>query len=138
MKKRILSVVLAATMAMAALTACGSGSGKTAEVSAEAKAEAQAQLDALGLTKDFDPNTEYADYTLVDYEIADIGAQFVATVSRSSDGKKYEIHCNFYGDEQLSVYDNGKVTEDKTGFMETDTPLIVEKAEEQGIWVPTK
>ncbi len=138
MKKRILSVVLAAMMAMATLTACGSGSGKSAEVSAEAKAEAQAQLDALGLKKDFDPNTEYADYTLVDYEIADIGAQFVATVSRSSDGKKYEIHCNFYGDEQLSVYDNGKVTEDKTGFMETDTPLIVEKAEKQGIWVPTK
>ena len=138
MKKRILSVVLAATMAMATLTACGSGSAKTAEVSAEAKAEAQAQLDSLGLKKDFDPNTEYADYTLVDYEIADIGAQFVATVSRSSDGKKYEIHCNFYGDEQLSVYENGKVTQDKTGFMETDTPLIVEKAEEQGIWVPTK
>jgi hypothetical protein len=138
MKKRILSVVLAAMMAMATLTACGSGSGKSAEVSAEAKAEAQAQLDALGLKKDFDPNTEYADYTLVDYEIADIGAQFVATVSRSSDGKKYEIHCNFYGDEQLSVYDNGKVTEDKTGSMETDTPIIVEKAEKQGTWVPTK
>ena len=137
MKKKILSVVMAATLAVAALTACGSGSSSTA-TSAEAKAEAQASLDALGLTKDYDPNADYAEYTLVDYEIADIGAQFVATVSKSSDGKKYEVHCNFYGDEQVSVYENGAVTEDKTGFMETDTPLIVEKAEEQGIWVPIK
>ncbi len=135
MKKKILSVVMAATLAVASLTACGSGS---AGASAEAKAEAQASLDALGLTKDYDPNADYAEYTLVDYEIADIGAQFVATVSKSSDGKKYEVHCNFYGDEQVSVLENGAVTEDKTGFMETDTPLIVEKAEEQGIWVPIK
>lgn len=137
MKKKILSVVMAATLAVAALTACGSGS-TSAATSAEAKAEAQASLDALGLTKEYDPNSDYAEYTLVDYEIADIGAQFVATVSKSSDGKKYEIHCNFYGDEQLSVYENGAVTEDKTGFMETDTPKIVEAAEAQGIWVPVK
>ena len=137
MKKKILSVVMAATLALAALTACGSGSASSA-TSAEAKAEAQASLDALGLTKEYDPNPDYAEYTLVDYEITDIGAQFVATVSKSSDGKKYEIHCNFYGDEQLSVYENGAVTEDKTGFMETDTPKIVEKAETQGVWVPIK
>ena len=136
MKKKILSVVMAATLAMAALTACGSGSSTA--VSAEAKAEAQAALDGLGLTAEYDPNSEYQDYTLVDYEITDIGAQFVATVSRSSDGKKYEVHCNFYGDEQVAVLDNGKVTEDKTGFMEGDTPKIVEKAEAQGIWVPIK
>jgi hypothetical protein len=135
MKKKILSVMVAATLAVASLSACGSGSAST-QVSAEAKAEAQAALDALGLTKEFDPNSEYAEYTLVDYEITDIGAQFVATVSKSSDGKKYEVHCNFYGDEQVAVYDNGKVTEDKTGFMEGDTPKIVEKAEEQGVWVP--
>ncbi len=138
MKKKILSVMMAATLAVASLTACGSGSGASTEVSAEAKAEAQAALDGLGLTKEYDPNSEYADYTLVDYEIADIGAQFVATVSRSSDGKKYEVHCNFYGDEQVAVLENGAVTEDKTGFMEGDTPKIVEKAEEQGIWVPIK
>ncbi len=137
MKAKVLSVVLAATLAVASLTACGGASSSSAP-SAEAVAEAQAALDGLGLTADFEPNTEYDEYTLVDYEIADIGAQFVATVSRTSDGKKYEIHCNFYGDEQLSVYENGAVTEDKTGFMETDTPLIVEKAEQQGIWVPTK
>lgn len=137
MKKKVLSLLVAATMAMTALTACGSNGGGTA-VSAEAQAEAQAALDGLGLTKEYDANPDYAEYTLVDYEIADIGAQFVATVSKSSDGKKYEVHCNFYGDEQVSVLEDGKVTEDKTGFMETDTPLIVQKAEEQGIWVPIK
>ncbi len=137
MKKKALSLLVAATMAMTALTACGSASASAGQ-SAEAKAEAQAALDALGLTKDYDPNSEYDTYTLVDYEIADIGAEFVATVSKSKDGKKYEVHCNFYGDEQLSVYENGAVTEDKTGFMETDTPLIVQQAEDQGIWVSIK
>ena len=135
MKKKFLSVMVAATLAVASLSACGSGSAST-QVSAEAKAEAQAALDALGLTKEYDPNSEYAEYTLVDYEITDIGAQFVATVSKSSDGKKYEVHCNFYGDEQVAVLENGTVTEDKTGFMEGDTPKIVEKAEQQGVWVP--
>ena len=137
MKKKVLSLIVATVMAMTALTACGSSNATTA-VSAEKKAEAQAALDALGLAKEYDPNPDYAEYTLVDYEIADIGAQFVATVSKSADGKKYEVHCNFYGDEQISVLENGKVTEDKTGFMESDTPLIVEKAEQQGVWVPVK
>ena len=135
MKKKILSVVLAATLALATLTACGS-SGASSSTSTVNVEEAKAALDALGLTAEYEPNSDYAEYTLVDYEISDIGAQFVATVSKSSDGKKYEVHCNFYGDEQVSVLDNGTVTEDKTGFMETDTPLIVEKAEEQGVWVP--
>jgi hypothetical protein len=137
MKKKVLSLLVAATMAITALTACGSSSASAGQ-SAEAKAEAKASLDALGLEAQYEPNADYAEYTLVDYEIADIGAQFVATVSKSSDGKKYEVHCMFYGDEQLSVLEDGKVTEDKSGFMETDTPLIVAKAEEQGIWVSTK
>ncbi|MCR5054715.1 MAG: hypothetical protein K6A69_07725 [Lachnospiraceae bacterium] len=126
MKRRLLATVMVLALAVASLTACGGSNG--------AKVEATGDINTLGLTAEFDPNSDYDLYTLVDYTIEDIGAEFVATVSKKADGSKYEIHCNFYGDEQLSVYENGKVTEDKTGFMQTDTPLIVEAAEAQGIW----
>ena len=158
MKKKILAAVLAAGMVMTALTACGgssdSGSASSSsssetktETTADADTEEEADadeggssasgdIDSLGLTADFDPNPDYDEYTLVDYTIEDANAEFVVTVSRMSDKSQYEIHCLFYGDEQVAVLKDGKVTEDKTGFMETDTPLIVEAAEAQGVWAP--
>ncbi len=129
-----MAMMLVAVMALAMFAGCGSSSG----ASEEDKAAAQAALDALGLTGDFEPNTEYDYYTLVDYTIESANAQFVATVCKTSDNKKYEVHCLFYGDEQLVVIENGEITMDKTGFMETDSPLIVEKAEKQAVWVPIK
>ena len=132
MRKKILATLMVMAMAVASLTACGGSAGGAA---ADA---ATGDVSTLGLTAEFDPNPEYDVYTLVDYTIEDIGAEFVATVSKKADGSKYEIHCNFYGDEQLSVLENGKVTEDKTGFMETDTPKIVEAAEAQNVWSAIK
>ncbi|MBO6214713.1 MAG: hypothetical protein J6N76_04160 [Lachnospiraceae bacterium] len=133
MKKKILATLIAATMAIASFTACGGGSAAS-----DASSAVTGDVSTLGLTAEFDPNPEYDVYTLVDYTIEDIGAEFVATVSKMADGSKYEIHCNFYGDEQLAVVENGAVTEDKTGFMEGDSPKIVEAAEAQGVWSATK
>lgn len=115
----------------------------------EAKLLAGAADDAQGETAsagelpvepEFDPNKEYDKYTAFDYTIEDIGAEMVVTISSNEDESKMEILCNFYGDDQKVVAekdgDNWKILEDKTGFMQTDTPLMIEKAQEQNIWLP--
>ena len=142
MLKKLLAVLLAVMM----LAACGGGSetktstatSTATSVAENATEDAKAALDALGLTAEFEPNTDYDEYTLVDYTIEAVDAEFVATVSRKSDKSAYEIHCNFYGDEQLVVVENGEVTSDLTGFLSGDAPAIIEAAEKQNIWVPTK
>ncbi len=64
----------------------------------------------------------------------------VVTISAMEDESKIDIQCNFYGDDQHVVAEKDgegwKILEDKTGFMETDTPLMMEKAQEQNIWLP--
>lgn len=94
----------------------------------------------LPVEPEFDPNKEYDKYTAIDYTIEDIGAEMVVTISSMEDESKMEILCNFYGDDQKAVAekdgDSWKIVEDKTGFMQTDTPLIIEKAQEQNIWLP--
>lgn len=142
MKKKVLAMLLVAAMTGVMLTGCGgsdssdSSSSDSSEEETSETAEAVDVAAETGLTGEFEANPDYDEWTLVEYTIEDAGATFVATVSRMSDQSKYEVHCNFYGDEQISVLEGEEVTEDKTGFMETDTPLIVEAAEEQGIWAP--
>ncbi|MBQ7430847.1 MAG: hypothetical protein IJV29_14490 [Butyrivibrio sp.] len=139
MKKRLLSVLMAGVMSAALLTGCGSGStSQEAETAVEAVSVDTSVLDALREkygSDVFEADANYDEYTIVEYTIESAGATFAATVSRKSDKSEYQVHCMFYGDEQLSVWNGKEVTEDKTGFMETDTPLIVEAAEAQGIWV---
>lgn len=139
MKKRLLSVLMAGVMSAALLTGCGSGStSQEAETAVEAVSVDTSVLDALREkygSDVFEADASYDEYTIVEYTIESAGATFAATVSRKSDKSEYQVHCMFYGDEQVSVWNGKEVTEDKTGFMETDTPLIVEAAEAQGIWV---
>lgn len=139
MKKRLLSVLMAGVMSAALLTGCGSGSStQEAETAVEAVSVDTSVLDALREkygSDVFEADANYDEYTIVEYTIESAGATFAATVSRKSDKSEYQVHCMFYGDEQVSVWNGKEVTEDKTGFMETDTPLIVEAAEAQGIWV---
>ena len=140
MKKRLLSVLMAGVMSAALLTGCGSGSStQEAETAVEAVSVDTSVLDALREkygSDVFEADASYDEYTIVEYTIESAGATFAATVSRKSDKSEYQVHCMFYGDEQVSVWNGKEVTEDKTGFMATDTPLIVEAAEAQGIWVP--
>ena len=71
-------------------------------------------------------------YTVVEYTIEDIQADLVCTVSAKEDNSEFYLECNFYGDDQMTktTYDGKefKIEEDKTGFMATDTPAILEKA----------
>lgn len=95
--------------------------------------------DALPAEPQFDPNKDYDKYTVVEYTIEDIQADLVCTVSAKEDNSEFYLECNFYGDDQMTktTYDGKefKIEEDKTGFMETDTPVILEKALEQNLWV---
>jgi len=89
---------------------------------------------------EFDPNPDYAVYTVVEYTIEDIQADLVCTVSANEDFTEFYLECNFYGDDQMthSTYDGSEYTvlEDATGFMGGDTPAILALAQEQAIWVP--
>ena len=89
---------------------------------------------------EFDPNPDYDIYTVVEYTIEDIQADLVCTVSAKADFSEFYQECNFYGDDQMTrtTWDgeNYEVLEDTTGFMAGDTPAILDKAMEQGIWLP--
>jgi len=89
---------------------------------------------------EFDPNPDYAYYTVVEYTIEDIQADLVCTISTNEAKDEFYLECNFYGDDQmtLTTLENGEYVNhaDKTGFMAGDTPAILDIALEQNIWVP--
>ena len=88
---------------------------------------------------EFDPNEDYDMWTVVEYTIEAIQADLVCTVSAKKDFSEFYQECNFYGDDQMTrtTWDgeNYEVLEDLTGFMAGDTPAILDKAMEQGIWI---
>lgn len=150
MKKRLLTALMATVMTIGLLAGCGSSSKESAskestEVASEAEStdtEATADASAFDELKEtygddvFEPNEDYDEYTIIEYTIEDAGATFAATVSKKSDGSEYYIQCMFYGDEQqVVITGDDEITFDKTGFMETDSPAIVDAAEEAGTWV---
>lgn len=114
---------------------------------AEADKDGEAKEDAAGGKVEFDaepefePNKDYDKYTVVKYTIEDLNTDIIATVSAKADDSEFEILCNFFGDDQQAIvsYDGKefKVTKDKTGFMEGDSPKILEKALEQNKWANT-
>ena len=109
--------------------------------------------DAEGATEEdlpaepeFDPNEDYAFYTVVEFSIESIGVEDMpVTVSANEDFTEFYLECNFYGDDQMTrtSYDKDaaegeqfEVLEDKTGFMKGDTPTVLQMALDQDIWVP--
>ena len=93
---------------------------------------------------EFDPNEEYDMWTIAEYTIEDIQADLVCTISAKEDFSEFYLECNFYGDDQMTHttwggenWEEGgyEVLEDKTGFMQWDTPAILQIALEQNLWV---
>ena len=103
-------------------------------------AEAAEEEAAEPVFGEFAPNADYDVWTLVEYEIEDIGAEFVCTVSANEDFSEFYLECNFYGDDQMTktTFDgeNFEVVEDLTGFMKGDTPNVLAMALEQDVWLP--
>ncbi|MBQ8075383.1 MAG: hypothetical protein IJ237_05285 [Oscillospiraceae bacterium] len=95
---------------------------------------------------EFDPNEDYAFYTVVEFSIESIGVEDIpVTVSANQDFTEFYLECNFYGHDQMTrtSYDKDaaegeqfEVLEDKTGFMKGDTPTVLQMALDQDIWVP--
>ena len=113
--------------------------GEAAEAAPAAEGEKKFTVADLSTEPEFDPNEEYDMWTVVEYTIEDIQADLVCTVSAKADFSEFYQECNFYGDDQMTrtTYDGKEYTvlEDKTGFMAGDTPAILDKAQEQGIWI---
>lgn len=105
----------------------------------EAAAINYVTVEELPTEAEFDPNGDYDMYTVVEYTIEDIQADLVCTVSAKEDFSEFYLECNFYGDDQMTrtTYDGTtyEVVEDKTGFMNGDTPTILDLAQEQNLWV---
>ena len=129
--KKLLAILLTLAMVLS-LGVCAFAEAEVAEEEEEEAAEP--------VFADFAPNDEYDVWTLVEYEIVDIGAEFVCTVSANEDFTEFYLECNFYGDDQMTktTYDGEtfEVVEDLTGFMGGDTPKVLEMALEANLWAP--
>ena len=148
MKRKKISLLLVLILGMMALGGCGNKTAKPASGSEQTKKEADATVETQTTVTEtdvatepgepvaeFDPNAEYDKYTLVYYIVEDIDARFTATVSAMDDGSKYEVRCNIDGEEQLVTLDKDlKITDDKTGNMSYDAPIIVQKAIDADNW----
>ncbi len=134
MKKKLVTAMVCVMMAGAMMAGCGSSkdAGSTAQ-SAPAAEDVTFDVEA-----EYEPNADYDKYTVFEYTIESAGATFPVTLSATNDESKFEIHCNFYGDEQLVVVekdgDDFVVKEDKTGFMETDAPTICQTGIDNANW----
>lgn len=111
--------------------------GGAAEAEGETEMTAAEAVD-FGVEPDFEPNADYDKYTVLEYTIEALNTDIVATISAKEDDSEFEIHCEFYGDEQIYVgtWDGTAVTDvsDKTGFMKGDAPDIWAAALENDLW----
>ena len=157
-RKSLVAILLSAGMIITMLSACSNtatnSEGNTEEEvvqeaaetegsSAASKEQSQA-ADTAGtsavvapgiLEEQYQPNPDYDKYAMVDYLVEDIGAQFTATISKKADDAEYEVHCMLDNVEQIVVLDkNLSIISDKTGNLEYDAPLIVQKAIDEDKW----
>ena len=158
-RKTLVAAALAVGMSITLLSACSNtgtnSEGNTEETLVQEAAETEGSnaaskeqvqaADMAGtsaaaapgiLEEQYQPNPDYDKYAMVDYLVEDIGAQFTATVSKKADDSEYEVHCMLDNVEQIVVLDkNLTVISDKTGNLEYDAPLIVQKAIDEDKWM---
>ena len=135
MKRETISIVLLLIIGMMLLAGCGNNAAQPAAGTEQTKDVTGAPAEPEEPVAEFSPNAEYDKYTLVYYIVEDIDARFTATVSAMDDGSGYEVHCSIDGEEQTVTLDKDlKVTDDKTGNMSYDAPIIVQKAIDADNW----
>lgn len=137
MKKKLVTAMVCVMMAGAMMAGCG-----TSKDAGSTTQSAPAEDVTFDVDAEYEPNADYDKYTVFEYTIESAGATFPVTLSATNDESKFEIHCNFYGDEQLVVVekdgDDFVVKEDKTGFMETDAPTICQTGIDNANWAAIK
>jgi ABC-type glycerol-3-phosphate transport system substrate-binding protein len=135
MKKKLMAVVLCVTIVGAMLVGCGSSSDSSSSDAATAPAAEDVTFD---VEPEYEPNADYDKYTVFEYTIESAGATFPVTLSANNAEDSFEIHCNFYGDEQLVTVeksgDEFTVTFDKTSFMTGDAPAICQAGIDAANW----
>lgn len=147
MRKRVLVVLMVLSMMMLILSGCGANAdattpadtASTSDQAAPADDQSLEVLDQIGdfaaSDAEYAPNPEYDKYTLIEYYIEDADATVFVTCSAKADESEYYMEYSFYGDDQEVICDHdGKVSFDKTGFMEGPTPGIVKAIQDQNIW----
>ena len=141
--KKIMAVLLSVVMGAAVLAGCGSSASGAAqaETKVEAKEAPKSNETAEELVEvggDFPVSTKYAEYQLVEYYIEEMDETPVMVVARTADGKEYQAHFNFFGDEQLLEFtvdgDTPTVTNDLTGFMAKDIDKIYAIIKDSDNW----
>jgi hypothetical protein len=98
---------------------------------------------AEDVTFDVEPEYEptadgYDKYTVFQYYIESASADIIVTMSATSAEDAFELHFNFYGDEQVvdvtKSGDEYEVTFDKTGFISGDAPDICQAGIDAANW----
>ena len=124
MKKKVLTLVLAASMAASMATSVSVFAEAATATVADLPAEAQ-----------FEPNADYDEYTVVEYTIEDIQADLVCTVSTNKDHTEFYLECNFYGDDQMTKtkYDGKEYTVEASDDAKTDDTKADDAKEIKGV-----
>ena len=135
MKRKLISLLLVLIIGMMPLAGCGNKAAQPGSEVEQTKEVTEAPVEPEELAVEYSPNKEYDRCTQVYYIVEDIDARFTATVSAMDDGSGYEVHCSIDGEEQTVTLDKDlKVTDDKTGNMSYDAPIIVQKAIDADNW----
>ena len=143
MKKRVMALLMAGVMLFAAAGCSSSSSSSsdnsetTEETTEETAEEETAEEVTFELESEFEPDSSYDYYTIIEYTIEGFDP-LVLMVCKNSAGTEYDIQCTFFDDPQHVVVsvdgDEMEVTLDKTGFMASDAPDMVQAAIDNDVW----
>ena len=121
--KKFLALILAAMMLLTVSLAC-------------AEENVISFGDLTSEDAEYDPNTDYDKWTVVEYYIENADATVIITCSAKADDSEFNLEYSFYGDDQQVICDKeGNVSFDKTGFMSGDTPAMIAYILENAVWV---
>lgn len=152
MKKKILILSMVAVLSTSLFAGCGTNTpanntnkSESTETTLQETAEnaqtdaAENNLSELKALPAYGANPDYDVWTTLPYVVKDAAKNFTATISADKDLKKFEIQCNFFEDQLATAeYEDDEIVvkEDKTGFMKSIAPEIIQYALNQNIWLP--
>lgn len=126
MRRKLIMLMMVATLGMATVTGCGA-SKETAVTTAETEVGGAYPVPA-----------GYAEYQLLDYYFAETDETIQLVVATNADHTEYDVHFEFFGDEQQLdyTYEDGTVTvtNDLSGFITKDAEAINAAIQESDNW----
>jgi len=127
MRRKVAVLMMMAVLGVSSLTACSGGSDTAAVTTTETEVGGAYPVPA-----------GYAEYQLLDYYFAETDQTIQLVVSTNADHTEYDVHFDFFGDEQQLdyTYKDGTctVTNDLTGFIAKDVEAINAAIQESDNW----